>query len=102
MTHNGQPRLAEPASPFFSERGRESRKHWHSFLEDECLKDNGLLCFYDRHKSREVVYFCGLLADCLGSAVEEGDEEDSDNIFEIGTLSYKGEGSAAPLKAVSK
>lgn len=102
MTGNGPPRMAAPAAPFFSGRSRESRQRWYSFLEDECLKDNGLLCFYDRHKSREVAYFCGLLADCLASAAAEGDDEDAGPFFELGALPVKGGSTFAPPKAINK
>jgi hypothetical protein len=102
MMNNGQPWMAKPAAVFFSGLRGQSREHWYSFLENECLKDNGLLCFYDRYKSREVAYFCGLLAERLAAAAEEGDDEDVDKFCQIGAGSEKGESSLASLKAASK
>jgi hypothetical protein len=32
----------------------DSSSHWYSFLEQESLAPNGLLCFYDVQKSRKV------------------------------------------------
>jgi hypothetical protein len=73
-----------------SERRRETFDQWYSFLEDECQKDNGLLCFYDRHKSREVAYFCGLLADFLTSSAKESEGEDLAKFFDMGTIQTRG------------
>ena len=38
---------------------------WFTFLEEECLTKDGLLCFYDFPKSQDVVYFSSVLAECL-------------------------------------
>lgn len=101
MRNNGQPRMVGP-EPLIPERRRESCNQWYNFLEDECLKSDGLLCFYDRHKSREVAYFCGLLADCLTASAEESADEDLEKILDIKVLTDQREKSFAPLKSVSK
>jgi hypothetical protein len=85
-----------------SARRLETREHWHNFLADECQKDNGLLCFYDRQKSPEVAYLCGLLADCLMGASEKSGEEEPGTLMEMGALPNQGEKSFAPLKSLSK
>jgi hypothetical protein len=101
MMNNGQPWMAKPAAVCFSGL-RGDREHWYNFLENECLKDNGLLCFYDRHKSREVVYFCELLAERLATAAEEDDDEDADEFCQIGAGAIKRESSWASMKAAGK
>jgi hypothetical protein len=75
---------------------------WYSFLADECWKDDGLLCFYDRNKSPEVAYFCGLLADCLTGSGEERGSEEPEGFLDMGALPGQGENSFAPLKSLSK
>ncbi len=87
MKDNGRLWMVATTAPPFSERRRERFDQWYNFLEDECQKDNGLLCFYDRHKSREVAYFCGLLADSLTSSAGDSESEEPGKFFDIGTLS---------------
>lgn len=101
MRNNGQPRMVRP-EPLIPERRRESFNRWYNFLEDECLKSDGLLCFYDRHKSREVTYFCGLLADCLTAPAQESADEDLGKMPDIKALTDQREDSYASLKSVSK
>jgi len=38
---------------------------WFTFLEEESTRQDGLLCFYDVPKSREVLYICEILAACF-------------------------------------
>lgn len=53
-------------------RGRsEHLDNWHSFLKEECVRDDGLLCFYDREKSPQVSYLCGVLAQHLLAVPED-------------------------------
>jgi len=77
---------AEPPDP---EQRREASAHWYRFLETECRKDNGLLRFYDRNKSLEVAYSCGLLADCLTAAL--GGSEALDLFGDSGPIPEQGE-----------
>ena len=102
MSNYRQPRVVGSTAPPFPEKRREGFDHWYSFLEDECLKDNGLLCFSDRHKSREVAYFCGLLADCLTSGAGKSEEQELEAIINPGAMSDQGERSFEPLKVLSK
>ena len=53
-------------------RGRaEHLDNWYSFLKEECCRDDGLLCFYDREKSPQVSYLCGVLAQHLLAVPED-------------------------------
>lgn len=80
---------------------REANAHWHSFLEEECRKENGLLCFYDRHKSPEVAYFCGLLARCLMSAPEKTEKmAEVSKLFNLQRLPDLEENCLRPAKKV--
>ena len=45
--------------------------HWYNFLEEESCGPNGLLCFYDVRKSREVVHCCKLLVEGLTAFLDE-------------------------------
>jgi hypothetical protein len=83
-------------------RIRETYDQWYGFLADECRKDDGLLCFYDRNKSPEVAYFCGLLADCLTGSGEERGSEEPEGFLDMGALPGQGENSCAPLKSLTK
>ncbi len=102
MIDNGQPWMAKPTAFCFSGLRGESREHWYSFLENECLKDNGLLCFYDRYKSREVAYFCGLLAERLTADAEEDEDEEADEFCRLGDRARMGESPFASLRTASK
>lgn len=50
--------------------------HWYCFLEEESLGPNGLLCFYEMPKSREVARCCTLLAKGLPAFLEEAWRDD--------------------------
>jgi hypothetical protein len=81
---------------------REAYDRWYSFLADECRKDNGLLCFYDREKSPQVAYFCGLLGDCLTGTGESQEGEGQERFDGIRDLPKLGETSSAPEKISHK
>ncbi len=49
----------------------EVLRHWHGFLEDESHSKDGLLCFYDRDRSREVNHWCRVLAESLAAFMAE-------------------------------
>jgi hypothetical protein len=60
----------------------EVRTRWFEFLQAECGERDGLLCFYDHQKSRQVSSLCQVLArqllkaptgDPWGSFLLEGD-----------------------------
>lgn len=42
-----------------------ARNRWFAFLEEECGRQDGLLCYYDSRKSSQATYFCQVLARCL-------------------------------------
>lgn len=84
------------------EKPRQAHEHWYSFLADECGKDNGLLCFYDRNKSPEVAYFCGLLVNCLTGSGDEAVSEDPERDVDLGALLGPGENFFASLKSLTK
>ncbi|MDI6855058.1 MAG: hypothetical protein QME75_15810 [Deltaproteobacteria bacterium] len=50
--------------------------HWYSFLEQESLAPNGLLCFYDVQKSREVARCCTALVEGLPALLEDAWRDD--------------------------
>jgi hypothetical protein len=102
MPDRGLPRTVEEQGPPPPERRPETCDRWYRFLEDECQKDNGLLCFYDRHKSWDVAYFCGLLAHSLMFAGNRGSAENLAKFLDIGTRSEQGEDSYASLRNVGK
>lgn len=84
-----------------SAQSREANAHWYSFLEEECRKENGLLCFYDRHKSPEVAYFCGLLARCLMSAPEKTEKKaEVSKLFDLQRLPDLEENLLKPARKV--
>jgi hypothetical protein len=45
--------------------------HWYRFLEEESLAPNGLLCFYDVQKSREVARCSSALVTGLPALLED-------------------------------
>jgi hypothetical protein len=81
--------VGEQGPPSLEHR-QETLDRWYRFLEEECRKDNGLLCFYDRRKSQDVAYFCGLLADCLMSSGDQGSAENLAECLDIGTMFRSG------------
>lgn len=83
-------------------RIREAYDRWYDFLAEECQKDDGLLCFYDREKSPEVAYFCGLLADCLTGSGERSGSQEPERFPAMGAMPGQGENAFAPLKSLSK
>lgn len=96
MQNYGLLRAVGEQGPPSPERRPEVFDQWYRFLGDECRKENGLLCFYDRHKSREVAYFCGLLADCLTGAGEANTCEGPEGFVDLGTLPGQRERFFAP------
>ncbi len=101
MKHQEQPWMVADWEP---EPGgvREAYDRWYGFLAEECRKDDGLLCFYDRDKSPEVAYFCGLLANCLMGSAEADRSEEPERFIDVGALPGQGKNSFAPLKSLSK
>jgi hypothetical protein len=53
--------------------GRDRLTDWFAYLEEECLGQDGLLCFYDLPKSLKVSYFSDLLAQNLDSPLINAD-----------------------------
>ena len=49
---------------------------WYSFLEEESLGPDGLLCFYDVQKSPEVSQCCTLLVEGLPAFLDDDWEND--------------------------
>jgi hypothetical protein len=47
---------------------------WFTYLEEECLSPDGLLCFYDFPRSLKVVSFCKVLAAYLDQPMHNPDQ----------------------------
>lgn|GEM_PF-6762444 len=56
-----------------SREAREAElRRWLSFLEAECARPDGLLCYYDLHKSPRVLNSCQILARSLLAPARRG------------------------------
>ncbi|MBW1992305.1 MAG: hypothetical protein JRI59_09365 [Deltaproteobacteria bacterium] len=89
------------AAPPGPERRLESFSRWYAFLEEESRQADGLLCFYDRHKSHKIVYFCGLLADLITGASGESPGAEPDTLA-FRTLRHRIDDFLTPAKSVNK
>jgi hypothetical protein len=50
---------------------KERSEQWFSFLQEESIRQNGLLCFYEPEKSQEVAHCCGILSKHLEAFLDE-------------------------------
>ncbi len=98
MANDRKSWMMRTVEPTLLERRPDALAHWYSFLEKECLKENGLLCFYDRHKFPEVAYFCGLLAECLMTSPEKGKKAPVERVPDIHAILEQAEKAFTPRK----